>query len=751
MRINLLLLFALTIAVTIPASQAAYATQEKMDFAAGLEEALGHFRAIELNLDDRNAELAITHATHPISELYDAMKPLLQSTDPELDEQFHQTLLELKDTASVDVSRAQAQEALDDATTLLETVRDAVVGEELSADPHFKLQLIKTLLETSIAEYGEAVSDGEIVEQAEFQDGWAFVWRSQQIVEEIKTDIDVGDLDDMFDEVLAAYDEVASPSEVERLTTGVISQVDTLANDMADERLEFAAGLEEALGHFRAIELNLDDRNAELAITHATHPISELYDAMKPLLAAADPSFDENFEATLTDLKNRASVDVNRAQAQEALDGAADLVEDARDLVVGELLSTMPEFKLKLMKTLLETSIAEYGEAVSDGEIVEQAEFQDGQAFVWRSQQIFDEIQDDIDAGDIDSLYNNVWVAYATLADPSIVAEKTGLIINAIDRLTGSVDQEKLDFAAGLEEALGHFRAIELNLDDRNAELAITHATHPISELYDAMKPLLQSTDPELDEQFHQTLLELKDTASVDVSRAQAQEALDDATTLLETVRDAVVGEELSADPHFKLRLIKTLLETSIAEYGEAVSDGQIVEQAEFQDGQAFVWRSEQIFDEIRDTISADDAGDIESQFIKINEAYENRLDAAVVEAETSGIISRIDSITGDGGQTHQDYIDTIRMLLTEARANYLAGDTDLALSQVTKAYLDNYEFLEAPLIEVGERDFMVEVEISMRQELRTFIKDGAPASQVVGLIDHILEDINKVESLLSQ
>ncbi|MDP6898815.1 MAG: PEFG-CTERM sorting domain-containing protein, partial [Candidatus Nitrosopelagicus sp.] len=61
------------------------------------------------------------------------------------------------------------------------------------------------------------------------------------------------------------------------------------------EKLEFGAALEEALGHFWAIEQNLDENNAKLALVHATHPIAELYDAMKPTLAGANPSLDAKF------------------------------------------------------------------------------------------------------------------------------------------------------------------------------------------------------------------------------------------------------------------------------------------------------------------------------------------------------------------------------------------------------------------------------------------------------------------------
>ena len=59
---------------------------------------------------------------------------------------------------------------------------------------------------------------------------------------------------------------------------------------------------------------------------------------------------------------------------------------------------------------------------------------------------------------------------------------------------------EKLAFAGNLEETLGHFWAVEKNLDEHNAELALVHATHPVAELYDLMKPDLQAKDPKLDE-----------------------------------------------------------------------------------------------------------------------------------------------------------------------------------------------------------------------------------------------------------
>ena len=752
------LLLLLSIIVSVPSYQTAFAdAQEKLDFAAGLEEALGHFWALELNLDRGDAALAETHALHPPSELYDSMKPQLQAADPAFDEEFGDALNDLKNRATTVVPRAQAQAAIDNVKALVEEARTLVVGDALSNDPYFKIQLIKSLLETSIVEYGVAIADGEIVEMAEFQDGQAFVVRSQAIFNEISSEIDAdvaADISAIYSSLHVAYAERADPAVIDSQTSGLIDSLDGAAEGLAEDRLGFGAGLEEALGHFWALGLNLDKGNAALAETHAFHPPSELYDSMKPQLQAADPAFDREFGDALNDLSNRATTDVPRDQAQAAIDDVEALVEEARILVVGELLSEDRDFKLELIKSLLETSIVEYGVAITDGEIVEIAEFQDGTAFVWRSQQIFNEISSEISDGDASSIYDaytDLWAAYATMAEPSRVAEITNEIIDRIDIITGGITQEKLDFAAGLEEALGHFWALELNLNDGNAALAETHALHPPSELYDSMKPQLQAADPAFDEEFGEALNDLKNRATTVVSRAQAQAAIDDVKALVEEARTLVVGDTLSADPNFRLLLMKSLLDTSIVEYGVAISNGQIVEMAEFQDGQAFVVRSQAIFNEISSEIDEEDAAEIDGHYTALNAAYDEIADPSTVTEHATGIITVINSITGDDADAGiQDHIDAIRMLLAETRTAYSQGDITTAKKASIDAYLDHFEFLELPLINAGEREFMVDLENEMRVGLRTLIDDGAAVSTVSGIIDRVLAQIDRVEDILT-
>jgi len=211
------------------------------------------------------------------------------------------------------------------------------------------------------------------------------------------------------------------------------------ADSTRDNNLEFAGTLEETLGHFWALEQNLDDDNSELALIHATHPISELYDTMSRYLQD-NPEFDEKLQNTLMDLKNQANTDVDIADAKLAIDSAKEVIQEARDIVVASDLSDEPEFQLQLINALLETAKVEYHEAITDGQISEMAEFQDGSAFVWRSQQIFVGFESILNAEDyqrITELFDTVWSDFDNLSSPDDMEISIDAIISEFEEQSG--------------------------------------------------------------------------------------------------------------------------------------------------------------------------------------------------------------------------------------------------------------------------------------------------------------------------
>ena len=225
---------------------------------------------------------------------------------------------------------------------------------------------------------------------------------------------------------------------------------------------------------------------------------------------------------------------------------------------------------------------------------------------------------------------------------------------------------EKLEFAGYLEESLGHFWAIEQNLDDNNAELALVHATHPIAELYLLMKPELVEANPEFDSKVQQTLMQLAKKTGQDVTRQDAQIAINDAKQVIEEARDIVVGKETSNELGFQVLLIQNLLKNSVQEYREGVIDGQIDLMPEFQDGSSFVWRSQQIFDKVKKDLPQEDVQEINLVYSDLWDAYDNRADADDIEVKVDTIINRL----GNSVQTNTEqpdllaYVENIRVLL---------------------------------------------------------------------------------------
>ncbi len=313
-------------------------------------------------------------------------------------------------------------------------------------------------------------------------------------------------------------------------------------------------------------------------------------------------------------------------------------------------------------------------------------------------------------------------------------------------------DDEKLSFAGSLEETLGHFWAIEQNLDDSNAELALVHATHPIAELYDSMKPELKAANPDFDAKIQKTLLDLGKKTGSDVTREDAQIALDEAKAIIQEARILIVGEELSQDTTFKVKLMQGSLNTSIGEYEEGVKNGQIEMMAEFQDGSAFVWRSQQVFNEIKSDLPEHEVQEIEEFYSDLSDAYGKRSDPEQIATIANGLIHELDvaigAITEDTDLL--TYVENIRNLLNQVKVTYASGDSDTALSLATKAYLDNFEYLEGP-IKKSDPELVDKLEAMMRVELRDMINNDAPVSEVEQQVDDILAKMDTVAKIVPE
>ena len=77
-------------------------------------------------------------------------------------------------------------------------------------------------------------------------------------------------------------------------------------------------------------------------------------------------------------------------------------------------------------------------------------------------------------------------------------------------------------------------------------------------------------------------------------------------------------------------------------------------------------------------------------------------------------------------------YAETARNLLNQVSTEYKKGNFSGAEELATRAYLDNFEYVEAPLEKKGGSEIMKQLEGMMRKDLREMIKDEVPYEKLL-------------------
>jgi plastocyanin len=100
--------------------------------------------------------------------------------------------------------------------------------------------------------------------------------------------------------------------------------------------------------------------------------------------------------------------------------------------------------------------------------------------------------------------------------------------------------------------------------------------------------------------------------------------------------------------------------------------------------------------------------------------------------------------------QKPTEIISTVKVLLNQTINEYRNQNFTAAQSLASSAYLDHFEFIEAPL-EKHDKALKNETEIMLREQLRQSIKDKLPVQDIQQLINKINNNLIKAEQLLAQ
>lgn len=333
---------------------------------------------------------------------------------------------------------------------------------------------------------------------------------------------------------------------------------------------------------------------------------------------------------------------------------------------------------------------------------------------------------------------------------------------NASSTSTGSSDvMSSVAFKSNLEQIAGHLNAAMLNKESGNNTLALAHAFHPVAEVYTLIEPTIANANTRLNETLSAELINITDIVRF-VSAEEFSDAVQNAKQLLNASSDAVIPSQLNDNATFNVMVIIDLLNTAEAEYGEAVLNDTIAEIVEYQDAQAFISRgidrAQSLFEQESSGIPqnmSESVQEVESMFTDLNNKILSISSPESVGSTIQGIVHELSEIAGIEdtsvvSEGQQELISNIRELLDQVVTEYGNQNYNQAEALATEAYLENYEYIEAPLAESDET-LMENTEVMLREELRQLIQDRAPLEEIQQQVDMINNNLDDANTLLME
>ncbi|HZB16599.1 MAG TPA: hypothetical protein VE445_05470 [Nitrososphaeraceae archaeon] len=202
-----------------------------------------------------------------------------------------------------------------------------------------------------------------------------------------------------------------------------------------------------------------------------------------------------------------------------------------------------------------------------------------------------------------------------------------------------------IDFVSNIEQIRAHLDAAMMNKQAGNNSLAQAHTLHPIAEIYSSIEPQIANANMTLNQTLALNLNELSqmvNSSTTDEFNTQAQKI----NRLVNQTVKQVVPVETANNSTFGLAVVADLLSIASAEYGEAIENGKIKEIVEYQDGQAFVSRAQDLMVQASSTgLPQEQTPEIEETdklFSDLNTAIQNKSSPELVDTSIRAIIHKI-------------------------------------------------------------------------------------------------------------
>jgi high-affinity iron transporter len=341
----------------------------------------------------------------------------------------------------------------------------------------------------------------------------------------------------------------------------------------------------------------------------------------------------------------------------------------------------------------------------------------------------------------------------------------------AQQEMTEELNNETVVVMVNLERIRTQLLLTEKSLNDGDKDMAFAHAFIPHSITFPSIKNQLIDINKQFASYLEAMLIELPiNIKTANDSLHNSKLEISRINNLLNGLSSQVRGLDTQADKSLIAQIIVFLLRDAAKSYqiSNAISAGPVLDREEkqpqpstkqfskvdYENAVGLVNVSKSNYNKISDYLDERRKNEINSFFRQIENSISQKTDQesvlrliAAIERDLSEELSLSEGSERAG--EHTKYFSTIRTLLSniiiEVKEN---GDYKEADKNAITAYLDNYEYLEAP-IEKHDPQLMVDIEIDMREKLRQMLRERESPENLESFINGILEKIDIAEDLL--
>jgi high-affinity iron transporter len=324
-------------------------------------------------------------------------------------------------------------------------------------------------------------------------------------------------------------------------------------------------------------------------------------------------------------------------------------------------------------------------------------------------------------------------------------------------------DTDALIVMVNIERIRTQLWLAEQSLDKDNPEMAFAHAFIPHTTTFPAIKNQLTETAGEQSTmQLESLLTDLPlRMRTGEYSEEKTRQTIGQIRGLLDKISQQSVGPEFLSEKRMVSQVAVFLLRDAVQSYTTIsnASDGSgsenLQQDIDYENAAGLVHISHQNYQKTLSPLIEDSRRktEIESFFNELESSLAQKMDNESILRLTTAIERDLaeELSVSEGSEStseHQQYFATIRTLLSNVTSEVNNGNYEQADQYAVSAYLDNYEYLEAP-IEKHDPDLMVTIEEEMREELRKMIEARESVESIEAFVNGILVKLDRAEELL--